>query len=60
MMGDKGSNFFSEEKKQKTFISLPFPGSSPWPGSMRGRPRNKGLFASFYSEKEDSSFRVSL
>jgi hypothetical protein len=56
--------FFSEEKKQKTFTSSPLPRSRPQilsngPGSINER-QNKSLFASFSSEKEDSSFLISL
>ncbi len=43
--------FFSEEKNQKTFISLPLPGSRPWPGSIRWR-RNRSLLLLFF-RKED-------
>jgi hypothetical protein len=46
--------FFSGEKKQKTFMSGALPPLRPRPGSIRGR-RNKSLFASFSSEKEDIS-----
>jgi hypothetical protein len=48
-----GKKFFSEEKNQKTFISPLFPRSRPWPETFRRR-RNKSLFASFSSEKEES------
>jgi hypothetical protein len=44
--------FFSEEKNQKTFIPPLADESGPWPGSCRKR-RNKSLFASFSSEKEE-------
>jgi hypothetical protein len=30
-MGGKGRVFFSEEKKQKTFVSLPLQAWRPWP-----------------------------
>jgi hypothetical protein len=54
----EGKLFFSEEKKQKTLIFPPRPRLMPWPGFVRRR-QNKSLFASFSSEKEDSSYRVS-
>jgi len=49
MMGQaqKGKVFFSEEKKQKTFDS--------WSLNKLRVQTNKSLFASFSSEKEDSS-----
>jgi hypothetical protein len=47
--------FFSEEKNQKTFISGAAARSRPWPRSWERR-RSKSLFASFSSEKEESSF----
>jgi hypothetical protein len=50
--------FFSEEKKQKTFMSGALPTLRPWPESISGR-RNKSLFASFSSEKEGLSFEFS-
>jgi hypothetical protein len=50
----KGSKaFFSEEKKQKTFISPSLPSRRPWPGSIRGR-QNESFFGSFFSKKEHS------
>jgi hypothetical protein len=52
-------HFFSEEKKQKKFIFPLFPRARPWHGSIHGR-RKKSLFASFSSEKEDSSFLFSI
>jgi hypothetical protein len=51
---DKERMFFSEEKNQKTFTSPPLPRSRPWPARCRSAG-NKSLFASFSSEKEDSS-----
>ncbi len=53
----KGRNFFSEEKKQKTFYAVgpaaTLPPSSP-------NPHHKSLFASFSSEKEGSYSLVLL
>jgi hypothetical protein len=51
--------FFSEEKKQKTFILSNSHDRGNGPHLSAGA-RNKSLFASFSSEKEDSSFRISL
>ena len=51
--GDKqeSKRFFFEKKKQKTFVSLPGAGRS----TPSAAQRVKSLFASFSSEKEDSS-----
>jgi hypothetical protein len=49
-----GRVFFSEEKKQKTFISPQLPIGRPWPGTILGR-RNKSLLVLFF-RKEHSSF----
>jgi hypothetical protein len=46
----EGSMFFFEKKNQKTFIPL-HPARDTAPA-----PMNESLFASFSSEKEDSSF----
>jgi len=53
--------FFSEEKKQKTFIPwrLALPAEVPRaPNPNHEPPPNKSLFASFSSEKEESFFLV--
>jgi hypothetical protein len=49
-----GKVFFSEEKKQKTFIFPPLPRSRPWPGSSRSAEA-KQSFGSFF-RKEQSFF----
>jgi hypothetical protein len=52
--GEEERFFFFEKKKQKTIV----PGRAP-PGSHRVRhQKDKSLFASFSSEKEDPSFSL--
>jgi hypothetical protein len=53
-MSKKERFFFSEEKKQKTFISPQLLAGRPWPGSCRGR-RDKNLLVLFF-RKEHLSF----
>jgi hypothetical protein len=53
----KAKAFFSEEKKQKTFISPPAPTSRPWPESWV-QHRNKSLLVLFF-RKEHLSYAFS-
>jgi hypothetical protein len=50
MMGDEGRVFFSEEKKQKTFIVPVLPRAWPWPLASRKR-RNKSLLVLFFRKE---------
>jgi len=57
--GNEKTPSFLEKKKQKTFNPPPLSRLRPWPEPI-SRRGNKSLFASFPSEKEDSSFRFSV
>jgi hypothetical protein len=43
-------SFFSEEKKQKTFVPPQLPTGSPWHGSI-GKRRNKSLLVLFFRKE---------
>jgi hypothetical protein len=57
-MSEARKVFFSEEKKQKTFISQPLPISRPWPASLRST-RIKSLLLLFF-RKEGLHFPFTL
>jgi hypothetical protein len=50
----EGKVFFSEEKKQKTFISAPAARSRPWPRTWEWR-KNESLLVLFF--RKEQSFR---